>query len=130
VISFPVMNAWFRRWWPSLLVMAIIFAASGTPGPDLPTFGLFDLFVKKGGHMLGYALLAVAYSYGLSHSKITSLRILLLAVVMAGLYAVSDEFHQSFTPGRTPLISDVGIDTLGAALGAGTWVWIRSLRAV
>jgi len=80
--------------------------------------------------MLGYALLALTYSHGLSRSKITNLRILLFAVVMAGLYAVSDEWHQSFTPGRTPLISDVGIDTLGAALGAGTWVWIRSLREV
>ena len=61
--------------------------------------------------------------------KIPNLRILLFAIVIAGLYAVSDEFHQSFIPGRTPLISDVAIDTLGAALGAGTWVWIRSFRA-
>ncbi len=79
--------------------------------------------------MLGYALLAVTYSRALSDSKITNLRILLVAIILAGLYALTDEFHQSFTPGRTPSMADVGIDTLGASIGAGTWIWLKSLRA-
>jgi len=33
------------------------------------------------------------------------------------LYAASDEFHQSFVPTRTPLVSDVFIDTAGGATG-------------
>ena len=33
------------------------------------------------------------------------------------LYALSDEFHQSFVPGRNPRLIDVSIDLLGAALG-------------
>ena len=33
------------------------------------------------------------------------------------LYAILDEFHQSFSPGRTPKITDVYIDTLGIVLG-------------
>jgi VanZ family protein len=33
------------------------------------------------------------------------------------LYAALDEFHQSFVPTRTPLVSDVFIDTAGAAIG-------------
>ncbi len=45
--------------------MAIIFAFSSTPGKDLPNFGVLDFLVKKGGHMLGYGLLALAYWRGL-----------------------------------------------------------------
>ena len=33
------------------------------------------------------------------------------------LYAASDEFHQSFVPGRSPSIVDVGIDSLGVLTG-------------
>ena len=35
------------------------------------------------------------------------------------LYAITDEFHQGITPGRTPLIQDVFIDALGAVFGVG-----------
>lgn len=38
--------------------------------------------------------------------------------ILAGLgYAAFDEFHQSFVPGRTPLITDVMIDTIGVTVG-------------
>ena len=40
-----------------------------------------------------------------------------LALAIVFLYAASDEFHQIFVPNRTPLISDVLIDTLGGAAG-------------
>ena len=33
------------------------------------------------------------------------------------LYAISDEFHQTFSPGRTPKVTDVYIDMLGVILG-------------
>ena len=32
-------------------------------------------------------------------------------------YAISDEIHQSFTPGRGPKITDVFIDSLGVFFG-------------
>ena len=40
-----------------------------------------------------------------------------LALAVVFLYAASDEFHQIFVPSRTPLISDVLIDTSGGAIG-------------
>lgn len=33
------------------------------------------------------------------------------------IYAISDEIHQSFTPGRTPMVGDVLIDTSGVIFG-------------
>jgi VanZ family protein len=33
------------------------------------------------------------------------------------LYASTDELHQKFVPSRTPMISDVFVDTSGAIIG-------------
>lgn len=119
---------WLRRWGPVLVMMLLIFAASSTPGNDLPKFGMWDFFAKKGGHLTGYALLALAWSWGLSQGKRASWQILLLSIAYSGLYAFSDEFHQVFVPGRQPSLVDVGIDAVGAALGAVLWPWIKSSR--
>lgn len=40
----------------------------------------------------------------------------ILAIVLTSLYGVTDEYHQSFVPGRTPEIHDWIADTVGAAL--------------
>ena len=110
------------RWLPSALMMAVIFGFSSTPATKLPSFGSLDFMVKKGGHMLGYGLLALAYWYGLRFQK----RLWWLALLFTILYAISDEFHQSFVPGRHPSWVDVlGFDGGGAliALSLGN-VWL------
>ena len=109
------------RWSPALAVMAVIFVASATPGDELPDAGRFDLLFKKGGHFLGYALLGAAYLRGLAWRRGPALRDVGMAVLMAVLYAASDELHQAFTPGRTPAVSDVLLDGVGAAAGAAAW---------
>ena len=102
------------RWLPAALIMAVIFGFSSTPSAQLPSFGLLDFVVKKGAHMLGYGLLACAYWVGLGLEK----RRWWLALLFAILYAMSDEFHQSFVPGRHPSWVDVfGFDGGGALIG-------------
>jgi VanZ family protein len=106
--------------------MTLIFTASGTPGQDLPQFGWMDLFAKKGGHLFGYALLGIGYLRGLVYRRIPTRRDLIVAVALACLYAATDEFHQRFTPDRSPAIQDVVIDTIGAAIGVSIWPGIRA----
>jgi VanZ family protein len=113
------------RWGLAVLMMVVIFTASSFPSRDLPNFGLWDRLVKKGGHMLGFALLAVAYARGLAGEARPTRRQLLMAVVLAGLYAITDEFHQLFVAGRGATATDVLIDTVGASLGVGVWEWGR-----
>ena len=48
-----------------------------------------------------------------------------LALSIVFFYAATDEFHQIFVPTRTPLISDVLIDTAGGAIGLVLF-WIFS----
>ncbi len=105
--------AFLRRWGPALVMMALIFFFSSLPSHDVPDFGKFEFSIKKGGHALGYLLLGRAYLYGLGRGKNTPW----LAWGMCILYAITDEFHQSFVPGRTPRVTDVGIDAIGTLLG-------------
>ena len=99
--------------------MLVIFLFSAQPSSNLPDFDRLDRVVKKGGHVLGYALLAIAYWRGLQFR--TDRR--WIAWLCAVLYAMSDELHQSFVPGRSASVWDVVVfDNLGALLG----VWLGS----
>lgn len=118
------MKSWMGRWSPAILMMTAIFLASGTPGQDLPRFGNWDYFAKKGGHMLGYALLASAYLRALSPGTGVSRNRLPISLILAALYAFSDEWHQRFVPGRTASIYDVLIDTAGATIGLAVFYFV------
>ena len=113
----------FLRWIPSLFVMTTIFIMSSTPSTSLPSYGMWDMLIKKGGHMTGYGLLSVSILYGLDNDRKKNW----LAWLLAVLFALSDEFHQSFTPGRNPSLVDVFVfDGGGAALGLGIMAaWLK-----
>jgi VanZ family protein len=103
----------FLHWLPAITVMAIIFCLSSIPSKEMPDFGFWDLIVKKGAHMLGYGILAASYWYALGFSK----RRWWLALLFAGVYAITDEYHQSFVPGRHPSWVDaLVIDGSGALI--------------
>lgn len=109
-------------------MMAAIFAFSSIPGSGMPGFGLFDLLVKKGGHALGYALLALAILHWhrpLWDERRPPFKKLALAWALTALYAASDEFHQSFVPGRMASPLDVLIDAIGAFLGLSLYAIYR-----
>ncbi len=96
-------------------MMAVIFGFSSIPSQEMPSFGGLDFSIKKFGHAFGYGLLAVAYLRGLGYKRFW------LAWLMAVLFSATDEFHQSFVPGRNPSLWDVFLfDNLGAL--AGLWV--------
>lgn len=97
------------RWFPAFLMMAIIFAFSSRAKDELPNFQDWEYFVKKSSHFLVYGLLALSYIRALPK------RNYFLAWILAILYALSDEFHQSFVPGRTSSLVDAFVfDNLGA----------------
>ncbi len=94
-------------------MMGLIFFFSSLPASRIPYFGSVDLLVKKGGHAMGYALLATSYYFALPPRLSTRYR-WLTSLLMALLFALSDEFHQSFVQGRTSSLRDVVIDGVGA----------------
>ena len=90
---------------------------------------LLDIPLRKGGHAFVYAVLGILLLRALAPTaRRPGLRLGALAVALAALYAVTDEFHQSLIPGRGPHVVDVLIDIAGAALGVALLTWWRSRR--
>jgi len=112
-----LLTRWLWNWAPALAQMAAIFAASNlSTVPSLPG-GLSDYT----GHFIGYTLLGALAMRGFARSRWSGVtgRAAMQAVVMSSLYGITDEFHQTFVPGRSPSVADWCVDTLGACVGAG-----------
>lgn len=118
-------NKSILHWLPAIAMMIVIFSFSSIPSQEMPSLGLWDMVVKKGAHMLSYGFLALAYWLGLRFNK----RRWWLAFLLAVLYAITDEFHQSFVPGRHPSWVDVlFFDSGGAVITLGLALWWRAVR--
>jgi VanZ family protein len=105
--------------------MALIFYMSSMPEPPLPG-GISD----KVAHTLGYAALGwlAARAVGGGLGAPMRMRDALVAIAIGVAYGISDEYHQSFVPGRDSDIHDVYADAVGAAIGACAWWAIIALH--
>lgn len=99
-----------KQWLPLLLWMGAIYFMSAQPSESLPDAGAWDLLIKKGAHFTAYAILVLLAYQAWGVWK----RPFLSAFVIAVLYAISDEYHQTFVPGRNGTMWDVMIDLAGA----------------
>ena len=75
-----------------------------------------QFIVRKSAHFIGYMILGILASglilyYGNINKKY------LLAFLICVIYAISDEIHQLFVPGRSGQVRDVLIDSAGSLLG-------------
>jgi VanZ family protein len=134
-------------WFPVIIMMVIIFSFSAKPAVSSEESSMtiangilnvyekiandqipeaertqklsnIDHIVRKGAHFFEYSVLSCTFVFFFRVRKKKVSRLFLYSVVLTGLYASTDEFHQLFVPGRSGQIKDVLIDTSGAAAGA------------
>lgn len=110
-------------WLPALLWAALIFRLSSVPVLPSPP-GVSD----KLAHAVTYGVLAGACLLGATGGQWRRIgpRSVRLAIILAVIYGVSDEFHQSFVPGRTPDVLDVLADAVGAVVAVGA-AWLSAI---
>jgi VanZ family protein len=141
-------SRWRARLWrygPVLVWMAVIFfastgnlSASNTSRivrplllwlfPEITEEGLLQahFIVRKGAHLTEYAILSMLAARAFLTSSDARLRRLwyVVAFALVVVYALLDEFHQSFVQTRTGTIYDSLIDIAGGALGLLiVWAW-------
>lgn len=114
------------RFVPVTLVMGLIFFLSNQNGASLPMPDIPN--IDKLAHFLIYALLAAAALYAFPalvrrrRSRLVGVIVILLCV----LYGITDEFHQSFIPGRSVSGWDLLADAVGASIMVLGWFYWRS----
>lgn len=92
--------------------------------------GAIERFVRKGAHMVEYAILAILLYVWIGRWQMTRFRKSSAAAVIAILYAGSDEFHQLFVEGRAGRFSDVLVDGSGVVLGLAFFMLIEHIATV
>ena len=106
-------------------MMAVLFAASSASDTSAVPPVFSDTFL----HVGTYAALGLAVFRAFADARLERMTPsrALAAVLFCILYGVSDEFHQSFVPGRTPDVRDLVADGVGAALGAGALLLVKAV---
>ncbi|PTQ85953.1 VanZ family protein [Trichococcus patagoniensis] len=123
--------------------MAIIFKLSAQPGeqsnllstkvttaivslaklfrPDVNVLTL-NHFIRKCAHFLAYLVLGIIVLVAVRRIGLTGKKGVGFTLLLCIGYAITNELHQAFVPGRTPNLLDVLIDNSGASLGIGIYV--------
>lgn len=99
------------KWLPPVLWAAVIFTLSSIPQIKVSHFFVWDFALKKLAHISEYAILFTLVFRATNRKWIQSFTLTML-------YAVSDEFHQSFIPGRSPTVIDLGLDLSGVNIAS------------
>lgn len=120
-MKFDHQNSVPGRWLPVFLWAGVIFALSSISQITVAEFFLWDFAIKKVAHLTEYAVL-----YALLLRATEKKWVLSFALTM--IYAASDEIHQSFVPGRTAAIYDLGFDFSGASISAYVIWKLKQIR--
>ncbi len=105
------------RWGPVAVWLVVIFIGSSIG--TLPSLdrGLLDRMLHWLGHLSEYAILAVLLLRALKNDQPLGWRQVLITLMVAAIYGLSDEWHQTFVKGRSGELWTIGLDTIGALIG-------------
>jgi VanZ family protein len=101
-------------WLPPIIWGIFIFSFSSVTTPRVSEVHWQDFIVKKLAHFVEYAVFAVLLFRAIKGSGVGSKKALISALFFSVFYGITDEFHQSFTPGREPTVRDALIDATGS----------------
>lgn len=79
--------------------------------------GRIHFLIRKNAHFFSYLVLGILVLNALRRSGVYGFKGIMTAFLICVLYAILDEFHQTFVPGRSGEIRDIFIDSAGATVG-------------
>lgn len=111
------------RWLGVVMWMCVIFSISAIPSLATPFESAYDFTFKKLAHAVEYGILtALLFSALECHIK-PKVSAAVTTMAVATVFALSDEWHQTFVPGRKGSLWDIGIDAIGVVAVA---LWLGS----
>jgi VanZ family protein len=116
-------------WVPVVLYAGTIFYLSSQSHPEeqLPSF-LLEEVSDKVLHTVEYGILSLLCyrAFRWAAGPAVARQAVVLAIVTASVYGLTDEVHQLFVPFRESGWQDWLADTIGAVIGAMSWRFLRS----
>ncbi|MBU0579519.1 VanZ family protein [Patescibacteria group bacterium] len=103
---------------PIIWAGLIFFLSNQSKLPSAPQ-PLLDLVFKQTAHVVVYAVLYFLIWRAINitaTNKLTRFKLIALPLIITLIYALTDEFHQSFIPGREATWIDIAFDMLGASI--------------
>lgn len=88
----------------------------------------FVFIVRKGAHFSIYLVLGVIVISLLKEYRLINRKLIIYSMIFCILYAISDEVHQYFVPGRSCEIRDILIDTSGSLVGISLYLFTKKIR--
>ncbi len=144
------MRSFLKYWLPVLIWVCLIFVGSTDvlsaeqtsrflvpllrwldPQISVATIATIHFAVRKLGHLIEYAILAMLFWRALRRGTNLQMKISILSAsvwVVCAIFAATDEFHQSFVPSRTAASGDVMIDSIGAFVGLAICLMIAARK--
>jgi VanZ family protein len=103
------------------------------PNSAPETLVTYHAYIRKLAHLTEYAILGLIASRAFFHSSKYYLSGWWFCTALAVVFVISatDELNQTFTPGRTGSIGDVGLDLIGGVLGTagyGAFAFLKNRR--
>ena len=93
--------------------------------------GKFEHIIRKIAHFSLYTLVGILTMSLMSTYDLKQMKRVGVSFGVGVLYAISDEIHQSFIPGRTSMVGDVFIDSCGVVFGIGIiWLMFRICKKI
>jgi len=103
-------------WALTIIWMGVIFFLSAQPAFEVADQAWLDNLAHIIAHAAVYAVLAGLVLNSLSFHRLKPVRLGLMTIITSFIYAVSDEWHQSFVPTRNPSLADLFWDLVGILL--------------
>jgi len=125
VLNFLEKNKKITVYFPLVFYWILLIIATSLPSKDIPNLKISD----KIEHLLAYLVLGFLFNLAVifqNKFKLLKKYSFLSTVVFLSIYAIIDELHQIFIPGRVCSFLDWGADTIGILLGVlVTYIFIK-----
>lgn len=116
------MDEKLKLWLPVAIWYGVIFWLSSIPQLEVTSEPIGNFLTRKFAHLAEYAILAFLILKAQRYEKP------LLAITLAAILGIADEFHQGFVPTRAPKVVDLFFDFGGAIIGVTLWKYLPTLR--
>ena len=115
-----------------LSTLIIIYVSSIPKQSCLGSGTLHEQIISNLLHIPAFAVLTFLWLKSFKKEKINKRFLLFNSVILASLFlfAISDEIHQSFVPGRTSSLMDLGLNALGILCGFSAFLALKRISFI